>query len=128
MNIIKTKVNFHDHRGDIRDIVSDVQVSSIALMTCETGSVRGNHYHIATTHYDYILKGSFELYTRTEPDGIVERTIVAAGDVVMSPPGESRAFKALEYGEYLSCTHGPSRSNPEDFKKDTIQLSEPLVT
>ena len=128
MKIIKTKVNFHDQRGDIRDIVADVPISSIALMTCEPGSVRGNHYHIATTHYDYILKGSFELYTRAGEDGPVEKTLVTAGDVVFSPPGEARAFKALEYSEYLSCTHGPSRSNPEDFAKDTIRLTVPLVT
>lgn len=127
MKVLKTKVNFHDIRGDIRDVVVDAQISSIAHMTCELGSVRGNHYHIATTHYDYILKGSFELYTRTGTDGPIEKTIVTAGDVVYSPPNEARAFKALEYSEYLSCTFGPSRSNPEDFKKDTVQLNEPMV-
>jgi quercetin dioxygenase-like cupin family protein len=128
MEIIKTKVNFHDQRGDIRDIVSDKLISSIALITCETGSVRGNHYHKTTTHYDYILKGSFELYTKPAEGGPVIKTIVTAGDVVVSPPMEARAFKALEYSEYLSCTYGPSRSNPDDFKKDTVQLSEPMVT
>jgi quercetin dioxygenase-like cupin family protein len=128
MEIIKTKVNFHDQRGDIRDIVADKLVSSIALITCETGSVRGNHYHKATTHYDYILKGSFELYTQPAEGGPIDKAIVQAGDVVYSPPMETRAYKALEYSEYLSCTHGPSRSNPDDFKKDTVQAEVPLVS
>lgn len=128
MEIIKTKVNFHDPRGDIRDIIADTPVSHITLITCEPGSVRGNHYHKATTHYDYILKGSFDLYTRTGEDGPITKTTVTAGDVVYSPPNEARAYKALEYGELLFCLSGPSRSDPEEFKKDTVQLKEPMVT
>ncbi|MCC7357354.1 cupin domain-containing protein [Candidatus Uhrbacteria bacterium] len=127
MKIIETKVIFHDGRGDIRDVISDTPISTITHMTCEPGSVRGNHWHKATTHYDYILKGSFELYIKTS-DGRTEKTIIKAGDVVFSPPGEARAFKALEYSEFLSCTYGPSRNNSEDFYKDTVKLETPLVT
>lgn len=121
----KTKVNFHDHRGDIRDILIGEEVDAITFITCNKGAVRGNHFHKKTWQFDYVLKGSFAVYTRVGLTGRIKKTIVRVGDQTAHPPGERHALEALEYSELLTMTRGPRKGNA--YEKDTIRLDPSLV-
>jgi mannose-6-phosphate isomerase-like protein (cupin superfamily) len=128
MKITKTKVNFKDKRGEIRDILTHIDINGITWITCTKGSVRGNHYHKKTDQYDYIVSGSFMCYTKNmkDPKAKVTKKLLKAGDVAYHPAWEAHAFKALQKTVFISLTAGP-RSGV-DFEKDTVRLLEkPLV-
>lgn len=121
----KTKVNFKDHRGEIRDLLTHTPVDAVTLITCTKGAIRGNHYHKKTTQYDYILSGSFKCVSRDMKTGKTIRTTLKEGDVAMHPPFEAHTFEALESSVFLSLTKGPR--NGADYENDTIRLEKPLI-
>jgi quercetin dioxygenase-like cupin family protein len=85
--------------------------------------VRGNHYHKATTQYTYILDGRFRLYTQN-PGEKVRTRIVKPGDLVISPPLERHAFKALEDAKLLAFCTGPRAGR--QYEIDTFRLEIPI--
>ncbi len=125
MKLIKTKVNFEDARGQIRDLLTGTIVDTVTMITCTKGAVRGNHYHKETEQYDYVVSGSMICASQL-PGGKVEQVTLVAGDLAHHPCGEVHAFKALEETVFLSLTKGP-RSGV-DFEKDTYRLDEPILT
>jgi len=126
MKITKTKVNFRDKRGEIRDILTHVPVNSITYISCSKGAIRGNHYHKKTTQYTYVLSGAFEVYEQNSTGGKITRKIVKAGDLVFSDKNESHAFKAIKSSVLLSFNYGIRRG--KDYEKDTYRLEKPLVS
>lgn len=126
MKTYKTKIDFKDKRGDIRDLFVGPAFDAGTLITCTKGSVRGNHYHKKTTQLDYVLTGSFTFYWRNGLRGRVSKKVVRAGDVIEFAPGECHALKARTYAELLSFTRGPRKG--KDYDADTFRLDTPLVT
>lgn len=126
MKIYKTKINFKDKRGEIRDLFVGLTFDAGTLITCNKGSVRANHYHKKTVQLDYVLKGSFTFYWRKGLKGRVSKKVLKAGDVIVFAPGECHALKAREYAELLSFTHGPRKG--KDYDSDTFRLDTPLVS
>jgi quercetin dioxygenase-like cupin family protein len=125
MWIKKTKVNFKDGRGEIRDLLTKTDIDAITFITSTKGSVRGNHYHKKTVQYDYVISGKFELYTKQMPNSKITKKILKAGDIAFHPAMEAHTFVALEDSVFLSLTKGPR--NGEDYEKDTIRLEKSLV-
>lgn len=124
MWIKKTKINFKDDRGEIRDLLTKTDIDAVTYITCKKGSVRGNHYHKKTVQYDYVLSGKFALYTKLMPNGKITKRTLKAGDIAFHPAMEAHTFVALEETVFLSLTKGPR--NGVDFEKDTIRLEKPL--
>ena len=120
MKIIKTKINFKDNRGQIRDILTHTDTDACTFITFATEVKRGNHYHAKTNQYDYILKGKLECYARDRNTGIKEMQIVEAGDQIEHLANVEHAYKSLEYSEMLSFTKGPRQG--DEYESDTIRL------
>jgi quercetin dioxygenase-like cupin family protein len=129
MWIKKTKINFKDARGEIRDILTHKDVDAITYITCTKGSVRGNHYHKKTEQFDYIISGKFACYTaKVGTKGVlgkISKKVLKTGDLAYHPAKEAHAFKALEDSVFISMTKGPRKGN--DFEKDTVRLIKPMV-
>lgn len=127
MKIVKTKVNFKDKRGEIRDLLVGEKIDTITLITCKKGSVRGNHYHKKTDQFDYILSGEFMCSTKDMKVKNTRKTdrILKVGDLAYHPKNEAHSFKALKDGSFLSITRGPRKGN--NFEKDTYRLEELLL-
>lgn len=125
MKILKTKINFKDARGEIRDILNGKKIDSITLITCKKGAVRGNHYHKKTFQYTYILSGSFDAYSKKLPKGKVLKKKVKAGDLTVHEPSNCHAFKALEDSSLISFNYGPRQG--KDYEKDTIRLEDKMI-
>lgn len=126
MKASKTKVNFKDHRGEIRDIITHTPVDAVTWITCTKGAIRGNHYHKKTVQYDYIVSGSMLCISKAMPSGKKTKKILKAGDVAYHPAMEAHAFQALEDNTvFISLTKGPR--NGGDYEKDTIRLTDPLI-
>jgi dTDP-4-dehydrorhamnose 3,5-epimerase len=118
------KPAFADHRGKITDILDDVKINSITLITTAKGHVRGNHYHKKTVQYIYMLKGRISYVTR-KGKGKISKVTLQAGDLVVSPPMEAHTVVALTDCEFLSLSHGPRHGG--SFEQDTFRLEDPLV-
>lgn len=126
MKVTKTKANFRDARGEIRDILTHASVDAITIITCAPGSVRGNHYHKKTDQYDYIVSGKFQCATKDmRKGGSAARRTLKAGDLAYHPAWEAHAFKALEETVFISMTKGPRRG--KDYEKDVFRLEKPLL-
>jgi len=58
-----------DDRGDIYDILEGADVDHIGMVTfSKKGIVRGNHYHLKSVQYSYVLEGRL-LLTISDPNG-----------------------------------------------------------
>jgi quercetin dioxygenase-like cupin family protein len=125
MKRTKTKPNFVDRRGEIRDLLSHEPIDAITYITCAKGAVRGNHYHKKTIQYDYVLKGEIRCVSKDMKTGRIARTTLRPGDLVYHPANEAHAFEALKHSIFLSFTRGPR--NGTDFEKDTVRLEIPLI-
>ena len=132
MIIKKTKNNFEDERGVIRDITTHTMVDAITYITFKKGAVRGNHYHNKSEQYDYILSGSFLCRSKAGADAQIEETHPRSGRTDIrhrgtTPSGPRRlstwsaAYKALEDSVMLSCTLGPRQGT--EFESDVVRLT-----
>ncbi len=125
MKIIKTKINYQDKRGVIRDILTHITIDAITYLTSKKGAVRGNHYHKKTIQYEYILGGEYLCATRLDTGGKVSKHILKEGDLAVHPPHEVHTLKALKDAAMLSITKGPRKGF--DYEKDTFRLDESLI-
>lgn len=114
---------FKDARGQITDIFEGSKFDCLTILTCKKGSVRGNHFHKATTQYTYILDGKFRFFAQS-PGKKVESKMVRPGDLVISPPLERHAFEALENSRMLAFCTGPRAG--KQYETDTFKLEIPI--
>ncbi|MBI3866594.1 MAG: cupin domain-containing protein [Planctomycetia bacterium] len=113
-----------DDRGSIVDILENVPIDSVTIVTVKAGSCRGNHYHKETVQWSYIMEGRVKVLTQTPP-GPVEAVVLEAGDLAMTPPHERHAVHAIEDSTILVCTKGPRAGR--NYEADTFRLASALV-
>lgn len=108
---------FVDSRGAITNLVSGAPLAHAALITCNRGAIRGNHYHPKEggDQYIYVLRGKLEAYSQALPKyGSSERTRLVAsdGDLLYCPVEVAHAYLALEPTRFLAidgAARGPDR-------------------
>lgn len=125
MKLRKMRAVYEDERGSIIDIVEDIKIDSVTLITSKKGARRGDHYHKKSVQYTFVLKGTLELLTQM-PGGKIETTIIKGGHLVLIPPMESHTLIALEDSEFLALTRGPRGG--KNYEKDTYRLAEKLIS
>lgn len=109
-----------DKRGIIKDILTDVNIDAVTLVTFTKGAVRGNHFHKQTVQWDYVLEGLLFAVTDTG------RIRLKTGDLICHPRGVPHAYKAIKPSKLLSMTLGPRKG--ERFESDTFRLDIPLIS
>jgi quercetin dioxygenase-like cupin family protein len=107
---------FEDGRGVIQDLLGPVDAVT-EIFTCKD-AVRGNHVHLLTEQWTYVVYGS--LLSAVSSDAGVCRRVVGHGDLIFEPPGMPHAWRALEDTKVLVFTRGP-RSG-ESYETDTMRL------
>lgn len=113
---------FSDARGTITDILVNGGIDGVTIITSHAGAIRGNHYHSETLQWIHVLRGSMRVTTQRPPSRPTA-TVVSQGDLVLQPPGERHAMRALEDCTFLVLTRGP-RSGVH-YETDTVRLPEP---
>jgi quercetin dioxygenase-like cupin family protein len=111
-----------DARGTITDIVSLVDENGsgwhhVALLACNAGSIRGNHYHRDSTVWIYILYGKFEVTVRRGGDRLFTGP-VSRGDLLTIEPLECHALYAFDDSMFLMVTSNPS--GKPHYESDTF--------
>jgi quercetin dioxygenase-like cupin family protein len=117
------KVAFKDARGSILDILDDVDLNSVTLITNKKGAVRANHFHKKTVQYTFVLSGRVR-YASKGPRGR-KSAVLKAGDLAVSPPNEAHATEALTDATFLALSHGPRHGR--NYEADTFRLARPLI-
>lgn len=107
-----------DYRGTITDLIEG-PIDAITRVISLKGSVRGNHVHLETTQWTFVVSG--KLYVQTNDTGL----IVLPGEMIVNNPGEPHAWKALEDTDCLVFVQGPRAG--ENYEQDTYRLQDPLI-
>ena len=124
MKIINTAVSFSDARGEIIDLIENDVINAVTIVTFKQGAVRANHYHKATTQYNYLLTGKIKLVSQVPGEQVAE-AIMGKGDFIVTLPNERHALVGLEDSELLVLTRGPRGG--KEYESDTFHLETPLV-
>lgn len=110
-----------DERGVIQDLLAG-PLDMVTQIDTGPGAVRGNHTHLATTQWTYIVHGRL-LVAWQGPDGDgVHTAVYPAGSLVVEEPGIAHAWQAIEATRVLVFTRGPRAG--EDYENDTVRLPE----
>jgi quercetin dioxygenase-like cupin family protein len=123
MKVSRLKIAFKDARGAILDILDDVNINSVTLITNKKGAVRANHFHKKTVQYTFVLSGRVK-YVGKGPGGR-KTSVLKAGDLAVSPPNESHATQALSDATFLALSCGPRHGL--NYEADTFRLAVPLI-
>ena len=82
-----------DNRGYIADILYNHPVDHVAIVDTVARSIRGNHYHKASTQHLLVTKGSLEYWHKPlnseEPAKFV---VLREYDFVSTPPGRDTRY------------------------------------
>lgn len=105
MELVKIKAAHEDARGSITDLVANGKFDSATIVNFKKGAIRGNHYHKATTQWNYVLSGEIQLVTQFEGKEKVE-VVLKKGDMARISENEIHALKALSDSELLVVTMG----------------------
>jgi len=124
MKIIPLHPAFSDERGHIFDIVDHETINAVTLITFKKGAVRGNHHHMKTVQWNYLISGKVLLRTRKSGQETVD-TIMAPRDLNVTGPDESHALLALEDSEMMFFTKGPRGGT--EYENDTFRDAVPLI-
>lgn len=124
MNKIELPISFQDDRGQIIDMLENEDINAVTLITFTKDAVRANHYHNATTQWNYVMSGQIKIATQMPNDEIVE-SIMNKGDFIATVPTEKHALKALEDSVLLVLTKGPRGG--KEYESDTFRLEVPLL-
>ena len=118
------QVNFQDSRGTITDIFVQDPKEHCTIIVTYRGSVRGNHFHKLSRQHDFVVSGSFEVFSQRAGESAVERMIVGPSDLLTWDPNDAHEFVALEDSVMITFVDGVRGG--ENYEKDTYRLSTPL--
>lgn len=119
--LFKNTIRSEDKRGHIISIV-DHDVSNVSIITCNSNSLRSNHYHIKDFHFMYVLEGKIDYFfkeidNKNHDTSYIE---VNVGETIFTPNLE------------IHCTYFPIRTTlvvssyyPRDqvtYEKDTVRV------
>ena len=124
MDIVKTETAFADDRGAIVDLVENASIDSVTIVTFKEGAIRGNHFHMKTKQWNYVLSGRIRLVAQN-PGEEVQEVVMEEGDLVLTPDGERHALMGMTDSRLLVLTAGPRGGT--QYESDTYRLDEPLI-
>lgn len=105
---------FEDDRGVIQDLLGPVD--AVTEIFTKRGAVRGNHVHMRTDQWTYVVSGCIQ----TAAD-----KVYTSGMFFLEAAGVAHAWVALEDSVTLVFTKGP-RSG-ENYESDVTRLEDKLL-
>lgn len=118
--LFKNTIRSEDKRGNIISIV-DHEISNVSIITCNSNSLRSNHYHMKDFHFMYVLEGKIDYFfkdiNKHDNTSYIE---VNVGETIFTPNLE------------IHCTYFPIKTTlvvsscyPRDkvtYEKDTVRV------
>jgi dTDP-4-dehydrorhamnose 3,5-epimerase-like enzyme len=123
--LIRIDPSFADERGEIANILSDIDLSHVAIITSAAGSVRGNHWHPMGTglQYMYLIAGSYLAFAQdpNDPDSPLSMQRVTPRTLAVCPPGLAHAYRFAEPSVFLNI--GTDDRDAARFADHTIPFA-----
>ena len=91
MNIQQIKLTFEDSRGQITDIVEQIDFNGATIISSKAGSIRGNHYHKESVKYIYVLAGKMISRSKKMGEKLTE-VVVQRGDLISHEKGRRMLY------------------------------------
>lgn len=123
MKVTQIKTTHQDERGNIRDIVEQIDFNGATIIKSKIGSIRGNHYHKKTIQYIFVLSGQLKAKSKKVDESMVE-VVVEPGDLISHEQLEAHCFEAIEDSLFLVLSSGLRTG--KDYEKDTYRLNVPM--
>ena len=73
-----------DFRGQIKSIV-DAEIKNVSIITCNSNSIRSNHYHKKDFHFMYVLKGVINYFFSDLEMNNIKYFRVEEGQTIFTP-------------------------------------------
>jgi len=122
MKISHCQIAHADERGIIRDIFPSRAPDSVTVITHAKGSIRGNHVHMESTQWLYVVSGGPLLaYVRNAEHGFgVERHELYPGNLIQHDPREQHAYQAL--ADTIAIAFADGLRKGSDYERDTQRV------
>lgn len=117
-------VNFQDSRGTITDIFVQEPKDHCTIIVTNKGGVRGNHFHKLSRQYDFIVRGSFEVFSQNAGETAIQRMVVGPSELLTWEPNDAHEFIALEDSIMITFVDGVRGG--DSYEHDTYRLLTPL--
>lgn len=88
--LIKSITRDIDQRGNIISIV-DNNIQNVSLITCNSGSLRSNHYHKKDFHFMYVLEGEIDYFYKEIKKDKINYLKVMKNETIFTPNNEIHA-------------------------------------
>lgn len=88
--LFKNTIRDADQRGEILSIV-DESIQNVSIITCNSGSIRSNHFHYKDFHFMYVLEGEIDYFFIDNHTKKIEYLKVSEGDNIFTPDNEVHA-------------------------------------
>jgi len=123
IKVFNIKPAFTDSRGQISDILDDVSIKHIGIITSKAGAVRGKHYHLKADQYNYVLTGKMEVRTKAYNQNDKPKTwILSEGEMIFIPKKIIHSVKAVTDCIFLDF-NTVSRSGGA-YEKDNYKIED----
>lgn len=119
MEVQKKLIVYEDARGTILDVIDSINFNGATVLTSNSGSVRGNHFHKKTIQYAFILEG--KILAKSKIVGRkLESVILEPGDLIKHNICEAHLFEAIEDSKFIVFSSGLRTG--KDYELDTFRL------
>lgn len=119
MEVQKKPIVYEDARGSILDVIESINFNGATVITSNSGSVRGNHFHKKTIQYAFILEG--KILAKSKIVGRkLESVILEPGDLICHDINEAHLFEAIEDSKFIVFSSGLRTG--KDYELDTFRL------
>lgn len=111
---------FINENGVIQNLVLK-PMTSVAVITSKSGTMRANHYHKTDWHYAYVISGSILYFERSVGDkGIPEPRLFKAGEMFFTPPMKEHTMVFPE--ETIFVTMAKNVRSHESHEADLVRV------
>ena len=123
MEVSKHVFGHKDSRGEIFDILQNVEISAVTLVSFVKNAVRGNHFHKKTTQWNYVHSGEIEFAVKINDS--ITRGVLQEGELLRIDPNEIHAMKAAADSIIYVFTLGPRGC--KEYESDTYRIEVGLL-
>jgi dTDP-4-dehydrorhamnose 3,5-epimerase-like enzyme len=104
-----------DERGGLTGVFQGLKWEEINCVESIAGSVRGKHYHEATTEGFFIINGKIRVTLLDVLTGSRRVFIVQKGNIMLIKPNTVHTFEMLENSRWINMLSKPLNNKIKDI-------------
>lgn len=102
MKLLKPYMEKRDERGGVLGLFNQFPLEEVNLISSVKGAIRGNHYHINTREFFYLVSGEIHLSVMTTDQNVVFDDVLTTGSIFIIEPYEVHTVTALSDAQWIN--------------------------